>query len=246
MPFEPSIAPEIFALRPDFAALSIHAENGRNSASDADAAELLRTACSELDAAPWAEAHLASWRDAYRAFGAKPQRTPCSVEALRKRAQRDQGLPTVNAIVDLYNAISVRYALPVGGEDAATYEGHPCLVRASGDEAFETVSDGAARIETVERGEVIWRDVHGVTCRRWNWRQGIRTRINEHSTEMWFVLERLYPMPVDALMEAGAQLIEGLRRLSPGVRTSQLYLDAATCQASRNGAAHLPFEVLRK
>jgi len=243
MPFEPSIAPEIFTLRPDFAALSIHAENGRNSASDAHAAELLRVACSELDAAPWAEAHLTSWRDAYRAFGAKPQRTPCSVEALRKRAQRDRMLPTVNAIVDLYNATSVRYALPVGGEDAARYEGHPCLVRASGDEPFETVSEGAPKIETVEQGEVIWRDAHGVTCRRWNWRQGIRTRINEHSTEMWFVLERLDPMPIDALMEAAAQLIEGLRRLSPGVRTSQLYLVASTSRASRHGVAR---EVLRK
>jgi DNA/RNA-binding domain of Phe-tRNA-synthetase-like protein len=227
MSFEPSIAPEIFALRPDFAALSIYAETARNIPGDAHSAELLRTACHQLDVAPWAEAHLTSWRDAYRAFGAKPQRTPCSVEALRKRAQRDGMLPAVNAIVDLYNALSVRYALPVGGEDAAMYEGLPCLVRASGGEPFETVSDGAPKVETAEQGEVIWRDVRGVTCRRWNWRQGVRTRITEHSTRMWFVLERLDPMPTDALLEAGERLIDGLRRLSPDVRTSQLYIDAS-------------------
>lgn len=224
MAFQPSIAPEIFALRPDFAALSIYAENARNSASDAHSAELLRDACRNLGTAPWAEAHLAAWRDAYRAFGAKPQRTPCSAEALHKRAQRDRMLPEVNAVVDLYNAISVRYALPVGGEDAAMYDGAPHLIRASGSEAFETMSEGAPRIETVEQGEVIWCDARGVTCRRWNWRQGIRTRITEQSTEMWFVLERLDPMPTDALLEAGQRLIEGLRRLSPEVRTSQLYL----------------------
>ena len=232
MSFEPLIASEIFALRPDFAALSIYAENARNSPCDEHSSDLLRSACRELDSAPWAEAHLTSWRDAYRAFGAKPQRTPCSVEALRKRAQRDQMLPTVNAVVDLYNALSVRYALPVGGEDAAMYDGIPHLMRASGDEPFETVSEGAPKIEAAEPGEVVWRDARGVTCRRWNWRQGIRTRITEHSTEMWFVLERLDPMPTEALLEAGERLIEGLRRLSPGVRTSRLFLDASTGTAT--------------
>jgi DNA/RNA-binding domain of Phe-tRNA-synthetase-like protein len=227
MPVEPTIAPEIFALRPDFAALSIYAEDVRNKPSDAHSETLLRDACLALDSAPWAEAHLASWRDAYRAFGAKPQRTPCSVEALRKRAQRDGMLPTVNAVVDLYNALSLRHALPVGGEDAALYEGSPHLIRAAGDEPFDTVAEGAPRIETAEQGEVVWRDDRGITCRRWNWRQGIRTRITEHSTRMWFVLERLEPMPIEALLEAGENLIEGLQRLSPGVRTSRLYLDAS-------------------
>ncbi|GLQ94389.1 B3/B4 domain-containing protein [Dyella acidisoli] len=233
MSFEPLIAPEIFTLRPDFAVLSIYAEHARNSPCDEHSSELLRSACHELDSAPWAEAHLTSWRDAYRAFGAKPQRTPCSVEALRKRAQRDQMLPAVNAVVDLYNALSVRYALPIGGEDAAQYEGSPHLVQASGGEPFETVSEGVPKIDAAEPGEVVWRDARGVTCRRWNWRQGIRTRITEHSTEMWFVLERLDPMPTEALLEAGAQLIEGLRRLSPGIRTSQMYLDASTSAANR-------------
>ena len=224
MPFQPAIAPEIFSLRPDFAALSIYAEHARNESINAYSSQWLRHACDELDSAPWADAHL----EAYRAFGAKPQRTPCSVDALRKRAQRDRVLPTVNAIVDLYNAISVRYALPVGGEDAALYEGTPRLVRALGNEPFDTVADGAPKIETAEPGEVVWRDEHGITCRRWNWRQGIRTRITEHSTQMWFVLERLGPMPIDALHEAGQHLIEGLRQLSSGVCTSQLYLDVST------------------
>lgn len=227
MPFHPHIAPEIFALRPDFAAISIHAENVRNGASDAQSAEWLGDACRALDAAAWAEAHLAAWREAYRAFGAKPQRTPCSVEALRKRAQRDGALPAINAVVDLYNALSVRHALPVGGEDVAMYVGSPRLIRATGSEPFETVSEGVHKVETVEQGEVVWCDARGVTCRRWNWRQGIRTRITESSTDMWFVLERLDPMPTDALREAAEQLIEGLHRISPGVRTSRLQLDGA-------------------
>ena len=226
MTFAPTIAPEIFALRPDFAALSLRAESVRNGPSDAASVALLREACGRLEAAPWAEAHLRAWRDAYRGFGAKPQRTPCSAEALRRRALRDGDLPPVNAVVDLYNAVSLRYAIPVGGEDLAAYDGLPALVRATGGEPFDTVQDGRPRIEPVDAGEVVWRDRRGVTCRRWNWRQGARTRIKLETTAMWFVLERLEPMPLDALAEAGEQLVAGLERLSPSVRVTRRLLTA--------------------
>src|SRR3546814_13272005 len=66
------------------------------------------------DGPEWADAHLASWAEAYKAFGAKPNRTPCSVDALRKRVLKQGGLPAINAVVDVYNALSLRYAIPVG------------------------------------------------------------------------------------------------------------------------------------
>jgi DNA/RNA-binding domain of Phe-tRNA-synthetase-like protein len=226
MSFVPTISPDIFALRPDFTALSLYVENVRNAESDARSASLLGAACEALDTAPWAEAHLEAWRDAYRAFGAKPQRTPCSAEALRRRALKDGRLPTVNAVVDLYNAVSVRFAIPVGGEDADLYAGSPALIRAIGGEPFDTIHDGRPQIEPVDPGEVVWRDALGVTCRRWNWRQGARTRIGADTTSMWFVLERLDPMPIDALEQAGAELVDGLKVLSPGLRASTLMLRA--------------------
>ncbi|MGW8704697.1 B3/B4 domain-containing protein [Brevundimonas sp. NPDC055812] len=123
----PVITPEIYVLRPDFAALSILVAGARNGPSDPYGVEQLRLAC-RVQEPEWAEAHLDAWRDAYRAFGGKPQRTPCSVEALRKRAQRDGNLPPVSAVVDLYNAVSLRYALPIGGEDADAYVGTPSMI----------------------------------------------------------------------------------------------------------------------
>lgn len=132
----PVITPEIYALRPDFAALSILVTGARNGPSDPHGAEQLQLAC-ETQEPEWVEAHLDAWRDAYRAFGAKPQRTPCSVDALRKRAQRDGTLPPVNAVVDLYNAISLRFALPIGGE------------------AFDTAQNGEPKTEMIDPGEVI-------------------------------------------------------------------------------------------
>jgi DNA/RNA-binding domain of Phe-tRNA-synthetase-like protein len=91
---------------------------------------------------------------------------------------------------------------------------------------------GAPFIETAELGEVIWRDEVGVTCRRWNWRQGTRTRIDAATSHMWFVLEALAPMPDAALMEAGMELIRGLRFLSP--RSS-----VEVCLLTRSGSTLL-------
>ncbi|MER7280097.1 phenylalanine--tRNA ligase beta subunit-related protein [Dactylosporangium sp. NPDC000244] len=130
--------------------------------------------------------HLEAWRDVYRAFGAKPQRTPCSAEALRKRAAKGD-VPSVNRIVDAYNAVSIRFAVPIGGEDRAALVGTERLVRAAGDEPF----DGAPADEPPKPGEVIWRDDIGVTCRRWNWRQGRRTALTEATTSAVFLLEGL-------------------------------------------------------
>ena len=216
--FTPWIAPAIWQLRPDFVALSIVAECCSNSAGTVWAAERLVEATRASALGPdWAVAHLSAWQDTFRAFGAKPQRTPCSAEALRKRGS----VPSVNAVVDLYNAVSIAFTLPVGGEDIDRYVGAPSLTIAQGDETFETMKNGQPAVENPERGEVVWRDEQGVTCRRWNWRQGQRTRIETGTRNMWFVLERLEPMPLDALKCAGDTLCADLARLSPGVRISQ-------------------------
>ena len=233
MALHPTIDPDIFALRPDFTALSLSVQNGRNTASDAVSEALLSQAIAALGDTPWADGHLNAWADAYRAFGAKPKRTPCSAEALRKRAQKDGQMRALNAVVDLYNAVSLQFAIPVGGEDAARYDGIPHLCRATGTEPFATLADGQPSVCTPDPGEVIWRDDTGVTCRRWNWRQGPRTQITDSTRDMWFVLERLDPMPIEALLDAGQALITGLRRLAPGLVVSAMQIDAARPEGVR-------------
>jgi len=66
-------------------------------------------------------------------------------------------------VVDLYNAISIEYAIPVGGENAAAYVGFPRLVVADGTEVFDTTKGGAPALESPEPGEVVWRDDEGCT-----------------------------------------------------------------------------------
>lgn len=224
-PFKPTVHSEVFALRPDFLALNVIARDLRNGPSDAETLGLLRHACVEPGRHAWGDAHLASWQDAYKGFGAKPARTPSSAEALRKRVSKDGDLNSVNAIVDIYNAISLLHAVPVGGENVDAYVGPPRLVRATGGEPFDTVRNGEPHIEGVDAGEVVWRDDRGITCRRWNWRQGVRTRIEEQTTAVWFVFERLDPMPVSALDDAAGELIESLMRVSPGAEFEQFLIE---------------------
>jgi DNA/RNA-binding domain of Phe-tRNA-synthetase-like protein len=71
-------------------------------------------------------------------------------------------------------------------------------------------------VEHPEPGEVVWRDDRGVTCRRWNWRQCVRTRITSSTTSAMFVLDGLAALGTEGLRAAEAELTGSLARLSPG------------------------------
>ncbi|MGW2564077.1 B3/B4 domain-containing protein [Streptomyces sp. NPDC001514] len=218
-----TVSDEVRSLVPGFTHLAVEARglvNGPSSeVSSALLDEAARRLAERLDGrAPHEDPHMAAWRAAYSAFGAKPSRTRNSAEALARRALADGGLPRINLLVDAYNAISVAHLIPVGGEDLDRIEGGMRLVRASGDEPFVTVAAGEETVEHPEAGEIVWCDDEGVTCRRWNWRQGPRTRLTEESMNAIFLLESLAPTTTGELEAAGAELAEVLEKLSPGAR----------------------------
>lgn len=225
----PSIDSRLVGIAPGFRALSILVEAAPITQPEVAPAALAQ-ACQQMlnDDVPWAENHLAAWDEVFKAFGAKPKRTPCSASALRKRVMRDGSLPPLDPVVDIYNAISIRYAIPVGGENLAAYSGAPRLTLADGSEPFDTFKEGEPVVENPEPGEVIWRDDLGVTCRRWNWRQGVRTRLDASAQRMWFILESLPEMPLAALHEAGGLLLDELRLMMPGMRADSRLLCVAT------------------
>ncbi len=106
----------------------------------------------------------------------------------------------------------------MGGEDLDRVQGGTHLVRAGGDEGFVTVAGGTEVVDHPAPGEVIWRDATGVTCRRWNWRQGPRTRLTEGTASGVFLLEAMAPMPLADVERAATELAELLERFSPGAR----------------------------
>lgn len=151
----------------------------------AQAHEVARTLGADLDP------HVARWQDAYRDFGVKPRAARSSVDALIRRAASDNGLPRINPLVDVYNAISVIHRVPIGGEDLDRYTGAARLTLASDDETFLTTANGEPLVDRVEPGEPVWIDGGGVTCRRWNWRQTTRTAIHDDTQRVGFIIDSL-------------------------------------------------------
>jgi DNA/RNA-binding domain of Phe-tRNA-synthetase-like protein len=219
-----SIDPAVHALRPDYRAMLLAVVGLEPGPSDEmSEALLLRAEASGREVVATGpvedEPHVAAWREAYRAFGAKPQRTRNSLEALIRRSEA--GLPRVNRLTDIYNAMSVIHRIPLGGEDLERYVGPPRLIRAVGDESFDTVSEGETVIEHPEPGEVVWCDDAGVTCRRWNWRQARRTALRDDTTAALFILDALDPM-TDAVLDAATdELVAHLRSLGPDVKVER-------------------------
>lgn len=230
------VASGVFTLRPDYRVLLLAVDGIAPGPSDAASEALLRraeeTATRLLAGSPVEELpHVAAWRETYRAFGAKPQRTRNSLEALTRRA--GTGLPRVNRLTDIYNAVSVLHQVPVGGEDLTRYRGSPRLLRAGGAEAFDTVVDGETVIEHPAPGEVVWCDDAGVTCRRWNWRQARRTQLTPQTTSGLFILDALAPMTDEALTAAADDLVGHLQRLGAGVQiTTRLIAGTAVTAAT--------------
>jgi DNA/RNA-binding domain of Phe-tRNA-synthetase-like protein len=89
------------------------------------------------------------------------------------------------------------------------------------------MKDGEPVVEPVPVGEIVWTDDLGVTCRRWNWRQGNRTRIDLQTRRAWFEFDRLEPMPVDAAADAAVALTERLRQISRALQFTVHRIDRA-------------------
>lgn len=223
------VEPAVFALRPDYRAVLVAVTGLVPGTSDRTSDALIEAAeAGARDALAGSTVedmpHVAAWRDAYRAFGAKPQRTRNSLEALLRRVAG--GLPRVNPLTDIYNAVSVLHQIPVGGEDLDRYAGAPHLIRATGSEPFDTTADGVEVIEHPGVGEVVWCDEAGVTCRRWNWRQARRTQLTSETTTALFILDALEPMTDAALTAATDDLVSHLSEVGPDVTTSRRLLRA--------------------
>lgn len=223
------VAPEVFQLRPDYRALLMVVTkipaSPSNAASEAFLSSAEASAKAALAQTPLSNIpHVTAWREAYKAFGAKPKKTKSSVEALLGRV--DAGLPRVNRLTDIYNAISIKHQIPLGGEDLDKYQGAPFLIRATGDENFVTKSGGEEVTDYPKPGEVVWCDDAGVTCRLWNWRQCSRTALSDATTSVLFIMDALDPIDDEKLNAAADELSEELQKLSGDVRVWRRVLRA--------------------
>ncbi|EOU1761276.1 B3/B4 domain-containing protein [Clostridium perfringens] len=126
------------------------------------------------------------WRDAFKKFKTK-KGARSSIEALLKRVSTGKGLGTINPLVDIYNSISLKYAMPCGGEDMDKFIGDIRLSKATGDESFITL--GSDKSEPPYEGEIVYKDDEGAICRCWNWRESVRTMLTEDTKNAFLCIE---------------------------------------------------------
>lgn len=126
------------------------------------------------------------WREAYQKFKTK-KGARSSIEALLSRVKKGTMLGTINPLVDIYNAVSLRFGLPCGGEDMDTLAGTVRLTTATGTEDFVTL--GTDENSPPYEGEIVYKDELGAICRCWNWRESVRTMLTEKTTNAFLCLE---------------------------------------------------------
>ena len=143
------------------------------------------------------------WREAFQKFKTK-KGARSSIEALLKRVSNGNHIGTINPLVDIYNAISLKYALPCGGEDIDTFIGHVRLTKAVGDEPFVTL--GTDENAPPYEGEIIYKDDAGAICRCWNWRESVRTMLTEETKNAFLCIELVDEQRIETFQEALIEL----------------------------------------
>jgi DNA/RNA-binding domain of Phe-tRNA-synthetase-like protein len=144
-----------------------------------------------------------AWRRAFARMGLKPTQYRCASESLLRRFRKEGSLPRIHPLIDLCNAISLAFAIPVAAFDVSAVTGFMEVRRASGSETYETFS---GEIEHPDPDEVIFADEAGrAHARRWTNRQSGASAIRETTASVLIVSEGLHDSAgadVSALMAA--------------------------------------------
>ncbi|MBI0033847.1 B3/4 domain-containing protein [Lactobacillus sp. M0396] len=152
---------------------------------------------------------VAEWRDVLTKFK-KKKGARASIEALLKRVSQDKTFDPINPLVDIYNSVSLEYAVPCGGEDLDQIAGQMHLGVATGNEDFYPL--GAEKSDPPRAGEVIYYDDSGAVCRSLNWRDGKRTMLTEDTTNAILIMEAV----TDDQKERADQAIQALQKKVAG------------------------------
>ncbi len=214
------VEPQIFEQFPDTLLSVVVLHNINNKGDDASIGQLLRdaekNAIENLGSTLIIEhPNIAPWREVYRKFGAKPKDYPSSIENLLRRISKGESVRHINKMVDIYNVISLKYFVPVGGEDLSKIQGN-VLLTIAGENEKPILLLGEHEERPPYPKEVIYKDEMGTICRRWNWKEADRTKLTEETTDALMVIEGIPPINKEIIQKAIVDLAELIQKYCGG------------------------------
>lgn len=160
--------------------------------------------------------HVQPWRERFREQGVSGKQFPSSIEALLRRALKNNDPFHINPLVDFYNTISLRYIVPAGGFDLDQIHGPLELRLSRGGDTFMALDEDGS--QAVPPGEVAYADGQTILTRHFVWRQAKTALITQSTRSVFLVSE--------VLGELGSEVAEKvLNDLSTGL---QAYFDVTT------------------
>jgi DNA/RNA-binding domain of Phe-tRNA-synthetase-like protein len=197
------IQPELFHLLPDLTIGVVVATRVNNRAPSAEIEGLLCAAIEGMRrnfGPDKTQDHprIKPWRTAFSKLGISGSKFPSSIESMARRILKGDPFPRINPLVDLYNSLSLKYLVPMGGHDLDTLTGDIQLRFAEGWEPFIPMGGGETTV--VPKGELVYRDGQEVLTRNWVWRQCEKDKTTEETKSIF--------LPIDVLGEVGRQRAE--------------------------------------
>jgi len=195
-----SIQKELLDILPDLTIGMVVARDVDNTHPSKEIDDLLIRAVEEMKKnfiGDKAQEHprIKPWRAAFSKLGISGSKFPSSIESMARRVLKGDPFPKINPLVDLYNSVSLRYLVPMGGHDLGTIEGNIYLRFAEGWEPFAPM--GGGETVTVPKGELVYRDDREVLTRNWVWRQCEKDKATEKTKNIF--------IPIDVLGEVGRE-----------------------------------------
>lgn len=151
-------------------------------------------------------AEIVHYRDSFSQLGINPNKFMSSIEAMITRVAKKKGLPNINSIVDLGNAVSLKYLVPLGAHDIDIAEDDICLRFSRKGDMF--IPFGENEAECLEDGELIYTVGNKVKTRRWIWRQSEQGKITKESKNIFFPIDGFKDKNYNNVISARDELAE--------------------------------------
>jgi DNA/RNA-binding domain of Phe-tRNA-synthetase-like protein len=221
------IEEKVFEVLPQVCFGVVVARETDNNRKSAEITEFLKVAVESTlgkfrSVKPKDHPDLQPYREAFQKMQINPNKFPCSVEALTNRIIKGGNLPDINPAVNLVNACSLKYTLPMGAHDLDSTDGDLAVRFSRKGDRF--IPFGEKEPEILDDGELVYAAGNTIKTRKWIWRQSDRGKVTSESKNIFFPIDGFTDYNQQAVLAASQELAGYLEDIL-GAKTTKHFLD---------------------